>query len=55
MIEKRLSDHSSNENLFYEATPPYEKALKESGFNVKLKYSPSQNKVHKIKITEKEI
>ena len=44
MIEKRLSDHSSNEYLFYEATPPYEKALKKSGFNVKLKYSPSQNK-----------
>ena len=40
-IEKRLSDHSSNENIFTIAKAPYEKALKESGYNVKLSYKPT--------------
>ena len=37
-IEKRLSEHSSNETIFNDAKPMYEKALKESGYDVELKY-----------------
>ena len=40
-IEKRLSDHSSNERIFTKAKKPYEKALRESGYNVKLSYNPT--------------
>ena len=43
-IEKRLSDHSSNEAIFKEAIPPYEKALKEAGHNFNLQYNPSEEK-----------
>ena len=36
-IEQRLSNNSSNETIFNEAAPLYEKALSEAGDNVKLK------------------
>ena len=42
-IEKRLSEHSSNESIFKEAVPIYEEALNKSGYNTKLKYNPPQN------------
>ena len=44
-IEKRLSETSSNENVFNDAAKLYNDALKESGFNYNLKYSktPDQN------------
>ena len=35
-IETRLSNHSSNETVFRHAAEDYEKALKESGYNVTL-------------------
>ena len=41
-IEQRLSNNSSNETIFNEATPLYEKALSEAGYNVKLKYNPNK-------------
>ena len=39
MIEKRLSDLSSNQAVFERARPEYEKALQESGFRKELRYS----------------
>ena len=42
-IEQRLSDNSSKETIFNEATPMYEKALSEAGYDVKLKYNPNKN------------
>jgi hypothetical protein len=39
-INKRLSNISSNEQVFNEATPPYQEALKESGYDYTLKYNP---------------
>ena len=38
-IEERLSNNSSNKQVFNSAKPEYEKALKDSGYkNVELKY-----------------
>ena len=46
-IEKRLSDHSSNETIFIQAKAPYEKALKASG------YEPSLTSIRpKIKLSQ---
>ena len=39
MISKRVSELSSNEQVFNEARPIYEKALKDSGFNESLTYT----------------
>ena len=50
-IKQRLSSNSSNETIFNEAAPLYEKALSEAGYDVKLKYNP--NKKTKQKKTEK--
>ena len=48
-IETRLSNHSSNETVFRHAAEDYEKALKKSGYNVKLQYKPTnQNPKNKI-------
>ena len=38
MVEKRLHAISSNESVFNEAKPPYEEALKKSGYNTTLVY-----------------
>ena len=43
MVEKRLQGISSNESAFNEAKPPYEEALKKSGYNTTLVYSNNQN------------
>ena len=43
-IEKRLSETSSNENVFNDAAKLYSNALKESGFNYNLKYSKTPGK-----------
>ena len=40
-IEKRLSEHSSNEKVFYEAAPVYEKALQDAGYDKKLTFNPT--------------
>ena len=39
-INQRLSNISSNENIFKEACPPYQEALDKSGYNFELKFSP---------------
>ena len=47
-IKTRLSNHSSNETVFCHAAEDYEKALKNSGYNVKLQYKPTnQNSKNK--------
>ena len=42
-INKRLTNISSNESVFNETIPPYQKALKESGYNHKLKFEKHKN------------
>ena len=39
-INNRLSKISSNESVFNAAAPPYQAAIKESGYNFKLKFDP---------------
>ena len=41
-IESRLSNISSNEDIFNNSKEEYERALKESGYDVKLAYKPTQ-------------
>ena len=41
-IETLLWNHSSNETVFRHAAQDYEKALKKSGYNVKLQYKPTK-------------
>jgi len=41
-IEKRLSNLSSNEEIFKSSTPHYEEALKRSGYTHKFQYNPDQ-------------
>ena len=40
-INRRLSNISSNEKIFKKAIPPYQDALKKSGYNYKLEYKPT--------------
>ena len=48
-IETQLSNHSSKETVFQHAAEDYEKALKNSGYNFKLQYKPTnQNPKNKI-------
>ena len=48
-MEIRLSNHSSNEPVSHHAAGDYEKALKNSGYNVKLQYKlTNQNINNKI-------
>ena len=44
MISKRVSDISCDSDHFNKAAPDYNTALKKSGFNENIKYSPSQPK-----------
>ena len=46
-INRRISDISCNEYEFDKAKPVYEKALKESGYDVSMKYSESVKKTRK--------
>ena len=55
-VNKRLSEISSNEEIFDKAAPTYQDALDKSGYKFKLKYEPSQetrkqNNTRKRKIT----
>ena len=56
-INKRLTEISSNEQVFNEAIPPYQQALEKSGYDFKLKFVPQEkqatrkNKARKRKIT----
>ena len=52
-IETRLSNHSSNETVFRHAAEDCEKALRKSGYNVKLQYKPTNHKNSKNKINRK--
>ena len=44
MISKRVSDISCDSDHFNKAAPDYNTALRKSGFNENIKYSPSQPK-----------
>ena len=44
-IEKRLSEHSSNEEIFNNAKADYEKALKDSGYQPALKFTPHVDEI----------
>ena len=48
-INKRLSNISSNEKVFLEAVPTYQKALDESGYKYKLEYKPNKETQQKRK------
>ena len=48
-IEQRLSNNPFNETIFNEATPLYENALSEAGYDVKLKYNPNKKTKQKQK------
>ena len=48
-IEQWLSSNSSNEAIFNEAAPLYEKALSKTGYDVELKYSPNKKTKQKNK------
>ena len=49
-ISKRLSDNSSNENIFNDAKSEYQKALKENGYTSELQYVPKhQEKRNRIR------
>ena len=50
-INKRLSNISSNEELFNNAAPPYQDALRKSGYNYELKYNPQRSNNNKRKRT----
>ena len=39
-VNRRLSSISSNKNVFNQASPPYQRALQQSGFDHKLEYDP---------------
>ena len=45
-IEKRLSQLSSNEEIFNESAPFYEDKLHQSGYQQKLKFNPVNTKIH---------
>ena len=42
-ISKPILKISSNELTFNQSTPYYKNALKKSGYNVSLKYTPTEN------------
>ena len=42
-ILKRISEISSNQHIFNQSIPYYENALRKSGYNASLKYTPTQN------------
>ncbi len=52
-IQTRLSNISSNEEVFNSAKPEYEKALREAGHKVNLKYEPKENNTNKEKQTQR--
>ena len=47
MIGKRLNNLSSNEQVFKEAIPPYQEALKKSGYTEILKFDASKKQPKK--------
>ena len=42
-ISKRISEISLNKRIFNQSIPYYENALKKSGYNISLKYTPTQS------------
>ena len=51
-IEKRLSQFSSDEDIFNESAPFYEDKLHQSGYQQKLKYNPVNTKTHNERNTK---
>ena len=51
-INKRISNISSNEDIFNEAIPPYQEALNKSGYNYQLKFN-QQSSQSEVKNTRK--
>ena len=41
-VNRRLSNNSSNEEVFKAAIPPYQEALRKSGYNFELTYNPCE-------------
>ena len=41
-VNRRLSNISANENVFKEAIPPYQNALKSAGYDFEMKYEPRE-------------
>ena len=54
-INKRLSDNSSNENIFNESKEEYEKAVKENGYNKPLQFTPKQKTKKTIRNRQRNI
>ena len=52
-VNKRLSSISANEDVFNDAAKPYQEALKNSGFEHKLKFQPEENNGNKNKCSRK--
>ena len=52
-INRRLSNISSNEKILKKAIPPYQDALKKSGYDYKLEYKPTINQNNKPKNNRK--
>ena len=52
-INKRLSEISSDEAAFNEAIPPYQEALRKSGYSYTLKFTPPQQQSPESTKTEK--
>ena len=48
-VNKRLSSISSNEEVFNQAAPVYQEALKNSGYDYKLKFDPQASKTNPTK------
>ena len=46
-VNRRLSNISANENVFKAAIPPYQNALKNSGYDFEMKYDPIPNNNNK--------
>ena len=54
-IEKRLSQFSSDEDIFNESAPFYEDKLHQSGYQQKLKYNPVRTKTDKKRYHKRNI
>ena len=52
-INKRLSEISSDEEVFKKAAPPYQEALRKSGYSYTLKFNPPQQQSPESTNTEK--
>ena len=54
-INRRLSNLSSDENMFNEVAPIYQKALENAGYKYKLKYTPHQKQKKKNRNRKRDV